>query len=379
MDSKTSDKSMTLWFVVGTAAELIKIYPVICKARERNLPWHIIVSGQSGKNFWKQYSDFGFTYADSVSLIDSETDLSSSYQALKFVVKMLFLSPKTVAQLTYTKFKKKISAKDLWIVHGDTPTSVTASVLGYRLGAQVFHVEAGMRSNSIFNPFPEEINRKLIARFAKYNMCPDSNAAENLKKERAHGRIVVTNGNTIIDAINCTLANIEPPLLPDVPFVIANFHRYENLSNKKRWQTQIDTILKVSRNIRVLLILQPIARAKIDSSPKIKKKLEESGVELVDRLPFSHFAHLLHNAEFVVTDGGSNQQECFYLGKPCLILRERTESLEGIGSTCVLSKFDPKVIDNFLENYKSFKNNPIIQKESPSDVILELILEVVKN
>src|SRR5690606_22023914 len=87
------------------------------------------------------------------------------------------------------------------IVHGDTLTTLIGARWGRKLGLPVVHVEAGLRSKSLFNPFPEEINRRLVSRRAKYHMVPDATAEENLKKAGVGGEIVNTGGNTLMDAV----------------------------------------------------------------------------------------------------------------------------------------------------------------------------------
>ena len=94
---------------------------------------------------------------------------------------------------------------------------------------------------------------------------------------------------------------------------------------------------------------------------------------LLPRQGFFEFNQLLREAEFILTDGGSNQEECFYLGIPCLLLRSETERTEGLNANTVISKFNPAIISDFVANYKSHRRKPVSEKFSPSHFIVEQI------
>jgi UDP-N-acetylglucosamine 2-epimerase (non-hydrolysing) len=115
--------------------------------------------------------------------------------------------------------------------------------------------------------------------------------------------------------------------------------------------------------------------------PPTKKQIEKQGlenelkknqnIELRPRYDYFEFIKLINNSEFVISDGGSNQEECYYLGKPCLLLRNKTERNEGLGENVVLSKFNDEVIEDFTKNYKKFRTKMITKKGSPSKVIVK--------
>lgn len=360
---------MKYWFVIGTAAELIKMYPVIKSAEERGLNWEIILSGQSNKNFWRQARDFGLPEQKIRTILLRSDDLRRSSEALKW-----FLSALT---LGLYNTKKMISESRLkgehqtFFVHGDTLTTLLGTIIGRILDVKIVHVEAGMRSGNWFSPFPEEICRRIVSRLVHWHMCPDINAQNNLMREGVTKGIVVTNSNTVVDALQ--LAGTGD--LPDRPYVIFNIHRFENLHSEKIWRRILDLMLVVAKKFHVIFVLMPSTREKIESDGIVKRKIQDAGIELVDRLPFMEFCRLLNSCEFIVTDGGSNQQECHYLGKPCLIMRSVTESIEGINGSCVLSCFRDEVIQSFIENYKSYQRPSAFPMTRPTDIIWESILK----
>ena len=100
-------------------------------------------------------------------------------------------------------------------------------------------------------------------------------------------------------------------------------------------------------------------------------------MHLLPRLGFFEFNQTLRKAKFIITDGGSNQEECFYLGAPCLLLRSETERIEGLNSNAVLSKFNKVIIDDFVVNYSNYKKVPILKNISPSRFIVDQLKEFI--
>ena len=100
-------------------------------------------------------------------------------------------------------------------------------------------------------------------------------------------------------------------------------------------------------------------------------------MHLLPRLGFFEFNQTLRKAKFIITDGGSNQEECFYLGAPCLLLRSETERIEGLDSNVVLSKFNSTIIDDFVANYTIYKKGPNLKSISPSRFIVDQLNEFI--
>ena len=356
---------MRLNFVLGTAAELIKIYPVIERARARGWDARVLSTGQAGENFMMQYRDFGLPADLLHPLLESRGDLDQSSKALRWFVRSLCISKKTLRS-------KFLTGPDAFaIVHGDTLSTLSGAWNARRAGLKVVHVEAGLRSPHLLNPFPEEITRRLVTRMADWHMAPDSHAANNLKAARAHGRIVNTEGNTLKDAV----ALIPIRMNHAGGTVLVNVHRFENLNSPARWKKIVATVLRASQNRRVIFVMHPQTRHRLDRDRATRESLMQAGIELLERIPFSDFISRLKAADFLISDGGSNQEECSYLGKPCLLLRESTERREGLGGCCVLSRFDDRVIEAFLSDPTKFASSAAGAAPSPSDLILNALAE----
>lgn len=358
-----------IWFVLGTAGELIKIYPVIKELESQGSQWSLIHTGQSGLNFWRQWDRFGLAATHLIKLFPEDRDLQTTSRARKWFLSCLWQSKHQILTSNVEVLPK---SKDSFVVHGDTLSTLIGAVVCWRFGGELFHVEAGLRSEDVFEPFPEEILRRMTSVFAHVHFPPDDHGAKNLIDSGTSGEIIPTKGNTLLDAIR---------LVPDTEYikqptlVVANLHRHENLANETRWQFLMKTLEKVASEHRVVLALHPPAKRKLEDDFDSKQRLLDAGVELRERMPFAEFASLLKQCEFVVTDGGSNQEECHYLGKPCLILRETTERLEGLGANALLSKLDENKIDQFLSSYEDYKREPSFSELSPSKIIVDRLLK----
>src|SRR5690606_39042805 len=141
---------------------------------------------------------------------------------------------------------------------------------------------------------------------------------------------------------------------PQHDFVLANIHRYENLKSETYWEKIKLSLKYAAESYPVYLVVHPSTAKKIQKE-KSGDFFKRSGVNLIPRMPFHEFAHWLKACRYLITDGGSNQEECFYLGKPCLIMRKNTERQEGLGENCVLSRFDEATIKAFLEDPSKYK------------------------
>lgn len=351
---------MQLWFVLGTAAELIKIYPLIRGAEKRGWIWRVVSTGQSGANFWRQYDEFQLPRSHCLDPLRSERDLRHSAQAGRWFFKALSTSVDPMNQAS-------AGAKPWIVVHGDTLSTVVGCVWGRRLKWPIAHVEAGLRSGKWWQPFPEEINRRIVSRYASLHFAPDEMSEGHLRSAGVAGTIVNTKGNSLYDAVHLILSGGKRRLRP---MAVANLHRYENLNSPPRWKVMMDTLLEAAKTYEVVFVLHPQTEHKLKRNPSDQERLQSAGVEMVPRMMFAEFLSLVDQSTLLISDGGSNQEECFYLGKPCLILRETTERQEGLGTTSVLSKFDWSVITETLAHPEKFSHAPFVADSSPSETML---------
>lgn len=359
---------MNHWFIVGTAAELIKLYPLINESEKRGIGWRILQTGQSSQNFLNQAEDFGIPNSHIIEVISNKDDLKNSFKALIWFIRALFVRLAYIHRRVAESNSPLLNREDILFVHGDTLSTVIGSIYGRRLGMTIVHIEAGMRSHCWRSPFPEEVSRRFVSRLATIHMAPDENASSNLLAEGIKKNVFVTGGNTVVDALKLALRNTKTT---NQPYVLANIHRFENLHSSTHWNQIVDLLIDVSKDHKIILILMPNTIEFLNKDKKSSDRLLEAGIYMQNRLPFRQFAELLHGATFVLSDGGSNQQECHYIGKPCLVLRDVTESLEGLGGSCVLAKFDDEVIKNFITEYQRYVRPSAFPSKRPTDIIFE--------
>ena len=373
----------TIWFCAGTAGELIKLYPLLKKVNyDSCFQWRFLFSGQSPGNFLKQWRDFGLEEQALVALVESKNDLKTSLSAANWFFRAMTLSKSRITSACKTKFSLTPKAGDRWVVHGDTLSTLVGASWCRRMGGYLAHVEAGLRSTSLLRPFPEEINRRIVSRLARMHFAQDATAVSNLKRGGAIGEIILTNGNTLFDALDVlkTSCTQKDPQFPMRPFVVANIHRHENLTNPKKWRSIIKTLLYAQSKMQVYLVMHPPTEHKLFMEGEDRYLLENSGVTLLPRIAFSQFIMLIDQSAFVISDGGSNQEECAYLGKPCLIMREETERVEGLGRNCILAKFNWQVIKKFIDEYERYQLDSYPLIKSPSDIVLSYLFgNVVKT
>lgn len=256
------------------------------------------------------------------------------------------------------------------VVHGDTPSTLLSTLLARRAGLRVAHLEAGLRSHSVWHPFPEELIRLAVMRVSNVLFAPDDTAVENLRRMRLRGRVVRVEANTVVEALEHSLGTTD--VSGGGPAVVT-MHRVENLTNRRR----VEAFLSLAERIAALGPIRFVVHGpteetlrKLDAVPR----LETAGVELVPLLPHREFTPLLAAARLVVTDGGSIQEECALLGVPTLLWRDRTERPDGLGANVVLSHYDPDTVNAFLADPQRLRRPPLPRAASPSAQILDELL-----
>lgn len=353
---------MRLTFILGTAAELIKVYPVARRARERGHGIHFLATGQSRDNFLMQYEDFHLDPKDLSWLVEGTKDLETSKSALQWFMKATW-------HALFKRGRLKSQDLDFVVVHGDTLSTLIGALFGWRRKIRVVHIEAGLRSNHLFHPFPEEVTRRLVSHLASVHMAPDARALKQLSD--MNGVAFDTGGNTLVDAVQ-QMAEPSPAEVQSA-YAVVNVHRFENLNSPERWKKIGQTLIEASQKWKLVIVLHPQTRHQFEQHGELKADLERLGCEFRERMPFSAFIELLKGAQFLISDGGSNQEECFYLGKPCLLLRLSTERLEGLKGCCLLSRFEPELIAEFLSNPQAYAREPEIILSGPSDFIIRTL------
>jgi len=190
-----------------------------------------------------------------------------------------------------------------------------------------------------------------------------------LRRER-----IDTGGNTLGDTLDLALRLAHrTDHVPHGRFGLVSLHRYENVFRPRRLRWLVETVERIAASIPLLFILHPPTQRRLERCGHYERLARNPRVELRPRYTYVDFVALLTRAEFVVTDGGSVQEESAYLGLPCLLLRGATERREGLGANAVLSAYRPEVVDEFVASYGSYRRPPQRAERSPSEIVVDAI------
>ena len=353
--------------VYGTTGELIKLAPVLVRLRERQAPVLTVCTGQQVEQIPLLLDDLALPQPDLwLARGNRGRDLDRALDLPPWL---------TQVTLSFARRRLQLAAriragadKPLFVVHGDTFTTVLGALMGRALRIPVAHVEAGMRSGDWRNPFPEELDRIAAARLARLHFAPGAHAAANLRAMGVRGEIVDTGGNTIGDALDL-VPPIDPAVeLPDEPFGLVSLHRFELLSRPQAFGAIVELLHEASRRTPILFVDHPVTAAAI-SAQGLEGRFDER-LRRVPRQRYFPFIALLKASAFLVTDSGGSQQECAQLGHPCLVHRAVTEHPDGLDGPVVLSKMDLEVARAFLADPQAFARPASAERQSPTAIIL---------
>jgi len=242
---------------------------------------------------------------------------------------------------------------DLVIVQGDTTTTLAGALASFYRGIPVAHVEAGLRTGDMAQPFPEELNRVLTARIAAWHFAPTPRAAAALAAEGiCHERIFVT-GNTGVDAVlhvrdgleaGSIAASAWPWLDPRRRLVLVTSHRRENFGAGFERTMSALTRLAARPDVQ---IVYPVHRNPAVAEPAFRLLAGLGNVVLLDPLPYASFVDLMRRCRLILTDSGGIQEEAPSLGKPVLVLREKTERPEAVeaGTVKLVGTDETRILD----------------------------------
>lgn len=314
--------------IIGTRPEGIKMIPVYFALRDAGLPVLLCSTSQHNELLSEVFSLFGVTP-------DIELRIMRPGQDLFYITSEVLLQVKTILK----KYEPSIV-----LVHGDTTTTMAASLAAFYSDIPIAHVEAGLRTSTIRNPFPEEMNRRFVGMITRFHFAPTPLAVGNLLGEGIDRSYVYCTGNTVVDALRIMKQKIEGNELPvnqkikgavelavagGKQIVLLTAHRRESfdggieriLSAMKQCATERDDILffyPYHPNPNVLCAIESAGIKEIDS------------ILMMPAISYADMIYLLLHADWVATDSGGISEEAVSLGKQVLYLRDETERAEGI-------------------------------------------------
>ncbi len=238
-----------------------------------------------------------------------------------------------------------VSSPDLVLVHGDTTTTLAATLSAYYRQIPVGHVEAGLRTGDIYSPWPEEVNRKVTSSIAKLNFAPTDGARKNLLSENVDEKSITVTGNTVIDSLFATLKIIKQTtglaekfdqqfgILPEKRLLLVTGHRRESFGSGFE---RICRAIKALSERDDLQVIYPV-----HLNPNVQDPVNRwlGGLDNVSLIPpqdYLPFVHLMSRSHLILTDSGGVQEEAPSLGKPVLVMRDTTERPEAVDAGTVL-------------------------------------------
>jgi UDP-N-acetylglucosamine 2-epimerase (non-hydrolysing) len=357
------ERSAGIVVSIGTKAQYIKMAPVLRELDARGIDYLLVYTGQHSETFDALERSFGTRAPDDVIVPLFEAATHASFARWTWRFWRGSLQRERLAQMRRAR---------LVVVHGDTASTLFAALVGRLCGLTVAHVEAGLRSESLLDPFPEELIRRCVSRLARLHFAPDETARAALA--RAGGTVIDTGGNTLRDALAIALRRYGelPAAGGGGKYAVVSIHRNENLSRKREFDLLMQVVLDASTRLPVKFVLHPATRERLKSTGWGQKFNQAAGVELLERMDHAQFVRLLIDASFLMTDGGSNQEEAAMLGLPALLLRRTTERPDGLGDCVTLSRLDPATIAHFIQAHAGRHwNLRLLDATSPSACIVD--------
>jgi|694.fasta_scaffold104137_2 UDP-N-acetylglucosamine 2-epimerase (non-hydrolysing) len=352
-----------LLIVYGTTAELIKLSPII-KGLGNKLDFELYCTSQQQQDLIQFHNEF--------NIVPTYTFRNRNNVGLLTVTDV----PKWFISNFIRVFKMLKNNFDVShiIVQGDTLTAFMGALVGWILNINVIHIEAGLRSENILHPFPEELIRRFISRVSGINFAPGDQPYRVLNKNK--GVTIDTHFNTGVER-----------LLQIKDLVVNNgnafecvilLHRTELISNKRELKRTMHQIFEISNSFSTLFIVDQHLKHYISNFSNLDW-IEYVNLHISPKLSHIKLVEVIKNCKFVISDSGGLQEELYILGKPLLVHRKKTERNDGIGSNALLSQYKKDAILEFSKNFKNYEREERKVKILPSEIILDYLLGNIQN
>lgn len=364
--------------VFGTRPEAIKMAPLV-KAFQQDTTFEtkVCVTAQHREMLDQVLEFFDITP-------DYDLDLMKPNQNLYGLTADIITELKTVLE----DFKPNYV-----YVHGDTTTTMATSIAAFYSGAQVCHVEAGLRTHNKRSPFPEEINRQVTGRISDYHFAPTTASEQNLLRENIAKESILVTGNTVIDALfesservkdldNEEINKLKKLVDPSKKLILVTGHRREN--HGQGFINICEALKEIAEKHSDVQVIYPV-----HLNPNVKKPVYEilsgiSNIQLIDPLAYPAFVWLMNQSYLIVTDSGGVQEEAPSLGKPVLVMRDTTERPEAVdaGTVILVGTDKSKIVteaNDLLTNSDRYTRMSGLHNPYGDGKACERIVEFIKN
>ena len=345
---------MKFLIVLGTRPECIKLVPIIHELEKRGLQYKVCVTAQHVEmlnpflKYFKVEADYNLA-------------IMKPGQDLYHITTEAMLRLKDVLR------REK---PDAVITQGDTTTAFAASLAAFYEKIPVGHVEAGLRTYDLHNPFPEEMNRRLIDQIAEWLFVPTQANFQNLLKEGIDNSKITLTGNTVVDTLLYILNDegfqkIEPPVKKNGGrMILVTAHRRESFGQKM--ENLCYAISEIVSNNDDVEIVYPVHLNPNVREPVFRILKDNKRIHLIEPQTYLPFLKLMQQSDLILTDSGGVQEEAPTLGKPVLIMRETTERREGVDSG--VAQIVGTSTSVIVETAQTYLDNPAIYKSLSSGI-----------
>lgn len=271
-----------------------------------------------------------------------------------------------IFQSIFSNIGSIIENFDAILIQGDTATVAACALAAFHHKKTIIHLEAGLRTYDLDNPYPEEGYRQIVSRLANIHLCPTKLSAENLIKENISSDKIYIVGNTSLDNLitikdNCSYGDS----------VLITLHRNENVKIIDKWFEAFKNISEKFQNIDFIFPCHPNPRIKYNTH------LLGSKIKVIPALEHNLLISILKDCKFIITDSGGLQEESSFLGKKCIVCRKTTERPEGIYSghstLCEDPKFLEKQVDKIINNFIIKTKCPYGDGQSSSKIVNDIL------
>ncbi len=341
---------MKIISIFGTRPEAIKMCPLIKKMQEDiSMDNLVCLTGQHREMLRQVMDVFDIKEKYNFEIMKENQTLTSVTSDILTGISQILVSEKP----------------DMVLVHGDTSTAFSAALAAFYARIPVGHVEAGLRTNNMKSPFPEEFNRQAIDLITDLYFAPTEMAKQNLLAEGKCADKIFVTGNTIIDALSTTVVNDFASEYLDWAkgsrLILVTAHRRENLGEPMR--SMFRAIKKISLTFDDVKIIYPIHLNPIVRDIAYEELSDVENVKLIEPLDVVSFHNFMSKSYLILTDSGGIQEEAPSLGKPVLVMRDTTERPEGIeaGTLKLVGTSEEKI---YNETFELLNNSNAYEKMS---------------
>ena len=367
-----------LLFIFGTRPEAIKMAPLI-KAfqKESAFDTKVCVTAQH-REMLDQVLDF--------------FDIKADYD-LNVMKPNQNLYTLTATIITELKAVLEDCRPDYIFVHGDTTTTMAASIAGFYAGAKVCHIEAGLRTFNKYTPFPEEINRKVTGAIADFHFAPTQQAKQNLLREAVDEKNILVTGNTVIDALlesSEKVKKIQDKEIDALKKIVDSTKKLILVTGHRR-ENQGKGFIHICQALKQIALQNPEIQIvyPVHLNPNVKEPVYRilSGIEnikLITPLAYPAFVWLMNQSYLIITDSGGVQEEAPSLGKPVLVMRDTTERPEAVsaGTVILVGTDEQKIVDEceqLLNNQEKYSKMSALHNPYGDGKACERIVEFFKK